>query len=164
MQRRSGSPDSDARPFCMNCAACDAENSAERKNCWRCGTALVAAVSGNIEALQKSPGVRFRIALPIGILTLLLLLIGAYARWHSSRAPESTTEAAAEPDQQRIDQALERVPLVNARANDLLRAGKIDEALKIIEELLAVVDAPDLQETKVHLLVKAERHNEAYEL
>ena len=59
---------------------------------------------------------------------------------------------------------LERVPLVNARANDYLRAGNFAAGLKIIDELLSVVDASELRETKVNLLTKAGRQHEAYEL
>ena len=95
----------------------------------------------------------------------LFLLLGAYARWRSrSDQPETQAATMAELEQQRIDQAMAEASLVNARANDLLRKGQIEAGLKLVDEILARVDLPDLQETKIQLLLKAERHHEAYEL
>ena len=147
----------------MNCSRCGAENSAERSACWRCGTAF----SPTVEATPPARGIRLRVIVPICIVTGLFLLLAAYARWHSrpsSDEAETQATAAAESDQKRTDKALAEATLVNARANDLLRAGKTDAALKLVDEILAVVDVPDLQETKIYALVKAERHHEAYEL
>ena len=100
-------------------------------------------------------------------LVVSVALVALLWRWKSSStanegsAPEQ--ERAAE-DPQKIAQALARVPLANARAKDCLRSGSYDAGLKIVDELLALVDSPELQETKVNLLIAAGRDNEAYEL
>jgi clan AA aspartic protease (TIGR02281 family) len=96
-------------------------------------------------------------------------MLGGYARWRTGRVSsepqaQPDTEAVSAQEQRRIDAALKRVPLVNARANDLLRADNIKDALNLVDEVLAIVDAPDLLETKVNLLMKAKRYHEAYEL
>src|SRR5881396_3593970 len=109
----------------MICPRCGRENNADRSDCWGCGTALVPAPAAEV---ATAPRVRLRIMVPLCILAGVILLASGYARW---RAAHSSTDlpaagdspTAAAPDEKQINDALERVPLVNARANDLLRAG-----------------------------------------
>ena len=46
----------------------------------------------------------------------------------------------------------------------MARAGNLSGALQAVDEVLAIVDSADLQETKVNILLKAGRHSEAYQL
>src|SRR6185503_3420265 len=154
----------------MICSRCDSANSAGRSHCLRCGALLSMPPLGSPAASSRpsTGALRWRVVLPCALIGVALLF-GGYARWRTVRAasePQAQPETAAvsAQDQQRINEALKRVPLVNARANDLMRAEDIKGALKLVDEVLAIVEAPDLLETKVNLLMKAKRYHEAYEL
>ncbi len=153
----------------MICSRCASANSAGAAHCLRCGAALpIPTTESEAVSSPRGGGARLRVILPC-VLVAVVLLAGAYARWRMARAPQDTptqpdSEAAAAQEQQRINDALERVPLANARANDLLRAGDFKGALKLVDEILEITDAPDLRETKVNVLIKAKRYSEAYEL
>jgi tetratricopeptide (TPR) repeat protein len=110
--------------------------------------------------------VRLAIILPL-CLVVSVALFAVLWRWKSGWTAEQASapeQERREEDPKKIAQALARVPLANARAKDCLRAGSYDAGLKIVDELLVVVDSPELQETKVNLLIAAGRDNEAYEL
>jgi len=151
----------------MTCPACGADNGATRASCWRCG----GPVRPQPTPLSKSTvppaqGVRLSIILPVCLVLAFFVGLGAWRKMAATKRDQALAaeQARAEADGQIRAQALEQVPLVNARANDYLRAGNFAAGLKIIDELLAVVDAPELRETKVNLLAKAGRNHEAYEL
>jgi len=101
---------------------------------------------------------------------LVCILLGAAAlAWRKVAAVRrerdlATQQASAQAEEQKRAEAATRAPLVNAQANDYLRAGNWQAGLKLVDELLALVDSPELQETKVNLLAKAGRRHEAYEL
>src|SRR6266481_5303150 len=151
----------------MTCPACGADNGAMRASCWRCG----GPVRPQPTPLSKSTvppahGVRLSIILPVCLVLAFFVGLGAWRKMAVTKRDQALAaeQARAEADGQVRAQALEQVPLVNARANDYLRAGNFAAGLKIIDDLLAVVDAPELRETKVNLLTKAGRNHEAYEL
>ncbi len=128
------------------------------------GAPPLPPLSGGTSAPTR--GVRFAVILPI----LLAISLGSAAAWwwkvagarraRDLAAQQESTQAA----EQKLAEAIARVPLVNAQANDCLRSGNWPAGLKMVDELLALVDAPELQETKVNLFIKAGRRNEAYEL
>jgi tetratricopeptide (TPR) repeat protein len=101
---------------------------------------------------------------------LLAISIGSAAVWwwkaEGARRERdlAAQQERAQAEEQKLTEAIARVPLVNARANDCLRSGNWAAGLEMVDELLALVDAPELQETKAHLLVKAGKPHEAYEL
>jgi tetratricopeptide (TPR) repeat protein len=150
----------------VTCPNCATQNIAGRSNCSRCGAALVLADSPAGDVPPKPRELRLAIILPLCLLVSVTLAVLIWG-WHSGSGERSSigsqSEGSAE-DPKKVADALARVPLANARAKDCLRTGSFEAGLKIVDEVLAVVDVPELQETKVNLLMAAGRDNEAYEL
>src|SRR5947209_6821849 len=130
----------------MICPRCANKNAAGRTHCFHCGTPLPVpeAAPQSTPPPQAAGVVRLRVVLPCAVIAIILLVLG-YAQWRAGHPREAQAqpdaEAAAAQEQQRTNDALARVPLVNARANDLLRAGNISRALKLVDEILEIVDA-----------------------
>jgi len=66
-------------------------------------------------------------------------------------------------ERNQINEALQRVPEVNAQAKDLGADGQYDAALAEVDEVLRTVEAPELLETKVNLLLNCNRANQGYQ-
>lgn len=149
------------------CSVCGAGNSPTRATCQRCGVAPRAQLDQvDKPASETSRGIRLGLILPICLLVVVSLLGGVW--WKVKQTQQARALAAEAESSQaaadRLAQAVERVPSMNARAQDCLRTSRLVEGLKMVDDLLALVDAPELKETKVSLLVKLGRSAEAYEL
>ncbi|MCX6908381.1 MAG: aspartyl protease family protein [Verrucomicrobia bacterium] len=97
------------------------------------------------------------------MLVILVFCVGAgFLSWREWQSAEARRQA--EETHRKQLEATWRSPVVLAKAKDCLAKGESYLGLNILDEVLSVVELPDLLETKVCLLSAAERHHEAYEL
>jgi clan AA aspartic protease (TIGR02281 family) len=82
--------------------------------------------------------------------------------WQQKSEQEISRQLAAEQEHAKTA-ASARAGVVNARAKDCLQAHKYQDGLDAVDEVLDIVEVPELLETKVDLLWNSGRRHEALE-
>ena len=152
------------------CTFCGTENKLGQLVCRGCGitlpqermTAEAAAVEASSRPIPRSQSKRRSTkVIWAGALLLALAMAGGVYAWREQVKQAKSRQEQLE-EQQRQDAALAKVAQVNAQARDCLARRNFERGLELVDELLNVVEAPELLETKVDLLNNAGRGNEAY--